>query len=86
MKLRPGVLPKHPYRDSALLYAGFAVVYLVIVGVTGGELLPKFHPRTDGWPHFVIGALPIAVVCFVLATSYSWWRIRERLEAEEQDS
>jgi hypothetical protein len=86
MKLQEGVLPKHPYRDSALLYGGFALASIVLVGVTGGALLPRFHPRTDGWPHFVIGAVPIVVGCFALATSYSWWRIRERLEAEEQDS
>jgi hypothetical protein len=82
MKLKAGVLPKHPYRDSALLYAGFAVVYLVIVGVTGGTVVPKIGAGSP----FAIGALPIAVVCFVLATGYSWWRIRERLEAEEQES
>jgi polyferredoxin len=86
MKFQQGVMPKRPYRDSALLYGGFATASLVIVGVTGGELLPRFHPRTDGWPHFVIGALPIVVVCFLIATGYSWWRIRERLETEEEDA
>jgi hypothetical protein len=34
----------------------------------------------------VIGALPIVVVCFLIATGYSWWRIRERLEAEEESA
>jgi ABC-type bacteriocin/lantibiotic exporter with double-glycine peptidase domain len=71
LKLEPGVMPKRPYRDSALLYGGFAVVFLVVVFATGGRLLV---------------AVPIAAGCFVLATAYSWWRIRERLEAEEQDS
>ena len=86
MKLKPGVLPKRPYRDSALLYGGFAVVFVVIVWATSGAVLPRFRPRTDGWPHFVVGALPIAVCLFLIATAYSWWRIREQLEAEEQDS
>ena len=80
MKFQQGIMPKHPYRDSALLYAGFAVVFLVVVGVTGGTVLPKIGTS------FAIGALPIAVLCFVVATGYSWWRIRERLEAEEEGS
>jgi Flp pilus assembly protein TadB len=71
MKLEPGVLPKRPYRDSAFLYAGFTVVFVVIVFGTGGNMLV---------------AVPVAAACFVLATAYSWWRIRQRLNAEEQDS
>ncbi len=71
MKLEPGVLPKKPYRDSALLYAGFAVAFIVIVFATDGDMLV---------------AVPVAVACFLIATAYSWWRIRQRLEAEEQDS
>lgn len=71
MKLEPGVLPKKPYRDSALMYAGFAVVFIIIVFATNGNLL--------------VG-IPVAVACFVVATAYSWWNIRQRLEAEEQDS
>jgi len=71
MKLEPGVLPKHPYRDSALLYGAFAVISIVIVFATDGNLLV---------------AVPVIAGCFVLATAYNWWRIRERLEAEEQDS
>ena len=75
-----------PYRDSALVYAAFAALCVIIVWATGGALLPKFHPRTDGWPHFVIGAMPLAFGCFLLATAYSWWRIRQRLAAEGQGS
>ncbi len=71
MKLQPGVLPKKPYRDSALLYAGFAVAFVVIVYLTGGNL---------------VVAVPVAFACFLIATGYSWWHIRQQLEAEEQDS
>jgi nicotinamide riboside transporter PnuC len=71
MKLEPGVLPKKPYRDSALLYGGFAVAFIVIVFVTDGDMLV---------------AVPVAVACFLIATGYSWWRIRQRLDAEGQDS
>ena len=83
--LPPGPLPKRPFRDSALIYAGFAVVFVLIVWATDGALLPRFHPRTDGWPYFVIGALPLAIGCFLLATGYAWWRIRRRLEEERQN-
>ena len=71
MKRAPTPLPKRPYRDSALIYASFAVVFVVIVFATGGKMLV---------------AVPVAAGCFALATGYSWWRIRQRLEAEEQDS
>ena len=83
---RPAAPSKRPYRDSALIYAGFAALYVVIVWASGGALLPRFHPRTDGWPHFVVGAFALAVGCFLLATAYSWWRIRQRLEAKGQES
>lgn len=67
--LPPAPLPKRPFRDAALIYAGFAVAFVVIVYATGGDM-------------FV--AVPVAAGCFVLATAYSWWRIRERLKAEEE--
>ncbi len=82
--LPPAPLPKRPFRDSALIYAAFAVIFVVIVWVTGGALLPRFHPRTDGWPHFVIGAVPLAAGCFLLATGYAWWKFRRRLEEERR--
>jgi len=62
-------LPKRPFRDSALLYAGFAVVFVVIVAATGGNL---------------VVAVPVAAGCFLVATAYSWWRIRQRLEEEQR--
>ncbi len=71
MRFEQGVLPKKPYRDSALLYAGFAVAFVVIVFLTDGDL---------------VVAVPVAVACFLIATAYSWWKIRQRLEEEEQDS
>ncbi|MEP6910796.1 MAG: hypothetical protein ABI896_10260 [Actinomycetota bacterium] len=84
MKLEPGTLPKRPYRDAALLYAGFALVFVIIVWVTGGHLLP----RAPDWRNLdiVIGAIPLAIGCFLIATAYSWWRIRKRLEAEEDEA
>ena len=62
--------PKRPFRDSAILYAVFAVLFVVITFITGGNVLVS---------------IPLAAACFVLATAYSWWRIRHRLDEERQD-
>jgi membrane protein YdbS with pleckstrin-like domain len=60
-------LPKHPYRDSALLYGALAVLVVVISVATGGGF---------------VRALVYAVVVFIIATAWSWrsWRNREREE------
>ena len=84
MKSEPRALSKRPYRDSALVYAGFAIVFVIVVAATGGTVLPRLNRGTD--EGFVIGALPIAAGCFLLATGYSWWRIRTRLAAKGEDS
>jgi membrane protein implicated in regulation of membrane protease activity len=63
-------IPKHPYRDSALLYAFFAVVFVGVTALTGGDV-----PRSVG----------IAFALFVIATAYSWWRWRERIRREPED-
>ena len=65
-------MPKRPFRDSAIIYAVFAVLYIVIVGATGGALLPRIDHRSDHTRHVVIGGLPLALGCFVLATGYAW--------------
>jgi len=62
-------LSKRPFRDAALVYGAFAVVLAVVAIATGGSA-------------FV--AVPVAAGCFVLATGYSWWRIRQRLEREKE--
>jgi hypothetical protein len=59
--------PPHPYRDTALVYAGFAVVIVVVAMLTGGGLLR---------------ALVFAGLFWAAATGYgivSWRRrLRER--------
>jgi Flp pilus assembly protein TadB len=72
-KLRWDVEParttsKHPYRDSALVYAGLAGLVVVIAAATGGS---------------VVRAVVAGVVVFAAATGYSWWRVRERLRRQE---
>ena len=67
MSKRP--MPKRPFRDSALFYAGLTVVFVVIVFATGGDLSV---------------AVPVAIGCFLVATGYAWWRFRQRLRLEEE--
>jgi len=63
-------LPRHPFRDSAILYGVLAVIIVVVSAVTGGGLAR---------------GIVIAVAFFVAATGWSWWRFRERLAEEEGD-
>jgi membrane protein implicated in regulation of membrane protease activity len=60
-------MPKHPYRDSALLYGGLAALVVVVAVATGGGF---------------VRALVYAIVVFLVATAWSWrfWRNREREE------
>lgn len=52
-----------PYRAAALLHAGLAAVILVVAWLTDGTM-PK--------------ALVIAAGYFVVATAWSWFRLRQR--------
>jgi hypothetical protein len=61
--------PKHPYRDSALLYGAMAVAILVVAWLTGGS---------------IARAIVFAGAAFVGATAWSWWRVRERLAQAER--
>ena len=60
-------LPARPFRDSAILYGVLALVVVLIASLTGGG---------------IVRALVIAVVFFVLATGWSWWRLRARVREE----
>jgi hypothetical protein len=63
-------VPKHPYRDSALVYGFLAGIVVLVAFLTGGSLER---------------ALLIAGVAFVIATVYSWWRWREKLKARDRE-
>jgi membrane protein implicated in regulation of membrane protease activity len=65
----PRRLPAHPYRDSAIVYGILAAVVIGVTALTGGNL------RT---------ALILAPLLFVVATGYSWWRLRQREREDEQ--
>ena len=55
--------PTHPYRSAAILHGALAFVIVVLAGITGGDL---------------VKAVLVAAAYFVLATSWSWMRLRQR--------
>ena len=62
-------LPKRPYRNSAIFYAVLAVILVAVAYATKGHL---------------IRAVLFAAGFFVIATGWSWWRFRQRLEAQRR--
>ena len=66
----PRTMPRHPYRDSAIVYAVLAGVVVGVTALTGGNMR---------------AALIIAPVLFVVATGYSWWRWRQREREQTED-
>ena len=72
-------LPKRPFRDSAIFYGVLSVLFVLVVWATGGALLPRWDDQQRE-----VGGLLIAMLFFLVATGYSWWRFRQRIEEEEQ--
>ena len=65
---RPGPpLPQRPYRDSVLLNLVLAGLIVLVSWATGGALGR---------------ALVFALLYFVVATAWAWWRFRQRLGKE----
>jgi Flp pilus assembly protein TadB len=58
-----------PYRDSALAYAGLGALVVIFAFVTGSSL----------WKSLAGG-----VAAFLLATAYTWWRMRRRQRQAER--
>ena len=58
-------LPGHPYRDSAIFYGVLSAILLGVTYWTGGGMLR---------------AILIAGAFFVIATAFSWYRFRSKLE------
>jgi hypothetical protein len=59
-------MPKHPYRDTAILYGVLALLVVVIAYATGGD---------------VVKALVTAIFVYIVATLWSWRSWRNRLRA-----
>ena len=66
-EISPRRIPKHPYRDSAVLYAVLAGVVVGATALTNGN---------------VGRSVILAVALFIGATTYAWWRWRERIRRE----
>ncbi len=78
---RPGPelpLPKRPFRDSLLFYGVLSLIVVLVAWLTGGRLLPGDLGEKE------YGAVPVAIIFFVLATAWSWWRFRKALAAKEK--
>jgi nicotinamide riboside transporter PnuC len=56
---------RRPYRDSALVYAVLGSLVVVITLATGGK---------------VLRAAVLGLLAFLLATGWTWWRLRQREE------
>jgi membrane protein DedA with SNARE-associated domain len=72
-------LPKRPFRNSAIFYGVLSILLILIVWATGGAVLPRWD---DGERE--VGGLLIAILFFLVATSYSWWRFQKRIGEQEQ--
>ena len=59
--------PKHPYRDTLLVYGGFAVVVVLLGWATGGS---------------VAKSIAVAAVVYVAACTWSLARWHRRLRRE----
>ena len=68
-------IPDHPYRDTALVYAGMGVLLVIVATLTGGQALR---------------AIAAAAIFWALATAWTCWgwrkRIRVRDEAEAAEA
>jgi nicotinamide riboside transporter PnuC len=62
-------LPAHPYRNTAILHVFFAGIIVLVAWATGGDLGK---------------AVVIAVLFYVVATGWSFWRWSKRLEEERR--
>jgi Flp pilus assembly protein TadB len=62
-------IPAHPFRDSAILYAVLAGVIVLMTAITGGG---------------IARGVVVAIAFFLVATGWTWWRFRQRLQAEER--
>ena len=72
----PLPMPKRPFRDSVVFYAVLSGIIILVAWLTGGRLLPGDIGDRE------VGAIVVAAVFFVAATTWSWWRFSKRLAAE----
>lgn len=59
-------IPKHPYRDTAILHAVLALLICGLALLTGGDLGT---------------AALVSMGYFLVATAWSWWRFAHRIRS-----
>ena len=62
--------PKHPYRDTLVVYAGFAIVLVLVAWLTGGG---------------VKRAAAVAILFFVVATAWTSYRFHAKLREQRAE-
>ena len=62
--------PKHPYRDTILVYAAFSIVLVLVAWLTGGG---------------VKRAAAVAVLFFVVATAWTSYRFHSKLREQRAE-
>jgi 4-hydroxybenzoate polyprenyltransferase len=67
MRVPEEPLPRHPFRNSAIFYGVLACAVVGFGWLTDNDL---------------VETIAIAIVFFVLATGYSWFRFRQRARRE----
>jgi Flp pilus assembly protein TadB len=63
--------PKHPYRDTLIMYAVFAVLIVLVAWITGGG---------------VERAIVVAILFYIVASAWSVSRWRNRLREEAAET
>jgi hypothetical protein len=61
-------IPKHPYRDTLLVYGFFAILVVVLAWVTGGNIGK---------------AVVVAALVWIAASAWGITRWRQRIQREE---
>ena len=63
-------LPEHPYRSSAIFYGVLSAILIGVTYATGGG---------------VLRAVLVGVGFFIVATAFTWYRFRSKLEEKARE-
>jgi membrane protein implicated in regulation of membrane protease activity len=64
-------MPRRPYRDSAIFYLVLAAIVVGVAWVTDGN---------------VLRALIFGAAFFLVATGWSWWKFKQRIDRERVEA
>jgi membrane protein implicated in regulation of membrane protease activity len=63
-------IPKHPYRDTLIVYVALGGVVIGLTALTHGNIRK---------------AVILSIIVVILATTYSWWRWYQRLKEQQRE-